>query len=191
LISDYDLNGLNLGLPRSSHGKPRIVALKKPIKRPMKTIKQGIVRAAILLLASAVHTFAIEGLNLSLQCSNVVLRWPSTNEETYIVQYRPTLDASTPWQTLTSSLPADAGTNLTFYVHSNIVQYPNCGGGDSFAAMSGGGTGDTSEETSVSKPIVPLAMRADGSSSAVPLVLYPPGYDLVLLPSECPFCGRV
>jgi hypothetical protein len=142
------------------------------------TIRGIILTATGLLFASVIHTHAIEGLKLSVQCSNVVLSWPSASDETYIVQYRLTLDTSTPWQTLTSSLPAAAGTNLTFYVHSNIVQYPNCGGGDSFAAMSGGGTGDTSKESSDSKPSAPLAMRADDVSSAVPLVLYPPGYDL-------------
>src|SRR6266404_4870379 len=103
-------------------------------------IRQGVLGAVMLFLASAVQTFAIEGLQLSLQCSNVVLSWPSVEGETYIVQYRPTLDVSTPWQTLASSLPADVGTNLTFFTHSNIVQHPNCGGGGgSFAAMSGGG----------------------------------------------------
>jgi hypothetical protein len=95
---------------------------------------------AICLLASAIQSFAIEGLKLSLQCSNVVLSWPSVDGEIYIVQYRPTLDVATPWQTLTSSLPADVGTNLTFFVHSNIVQNPNCGG--SVAEGSGDEGGD-------------------------------------------------
>ena len=104
----------------------------------MKSIKQVIVgTAALLLLASAVHTFAIEGLKLSLQCSNVVLSCPSIEGEIFIVQYRPTLDPNTPWVTLTSSLPADSGTNLTYFVHSNIVLHPNCassGPGPMFAA---------------------------------------------------------
>ena len=62
----------------------------------MNTIKQGIIGTAVLLVA-AHHTFAIEGLKLSLQCSNVVLSWPSVEGETYIVQYRPTLVPGTPW----------------------------------------------------------------------------------------------
>jgi hypothetical protein len=48
--------------------------------------------------------------------------------ETFIVQHRSTLDGSSAWQTLTSSLPADLETNLTFFVHSNVVQQPNCVG---------------------------------------------------------------
>jgi hypothetical protein len=131
----------------------------------------------MLFLASAVQTFAIEGLQLSLQCSNVVLSWPSVEGDTYIVQYRPTLDVSTPWQTLTSALPADVGTNLTFFTHSNIVQYPNCGGSSgSFAAMVGGGNDPMSLNDSGLG--VPLARRADGTSAPVPLAIYPPGFDL-------------
>lgn len=143
----------------------------------MKTIKYGIIGAVALLLAPAVHTFAIEELKLSVQCSNVVLSWPSASNETYIVQYRPTLNAGVPWQTLTSSLPVRVGTNLTFYIHSNIVAYPNCGGGGSFAAMGGDAGGDDSLNMD-SEPSVPMAMREDGTSAAVPLVLYPPGFDL-------------
>src|ERR1035441_5834586 len=95
----------------------------------MKMTKQGIVGAAMLLLMSAANTFAIEGLTISVQCSNVVLSWPSAPGQNYIVQYRPTFDPGSPWVTLTSSWQADPTTNITFFVHSNIVQDPNCGGG--------------------------------------------------------------
>jgi len=49
--------------------------------RNMKTIKQGVIIGAfaLLLVASAVHTSAIEGLQISVQCSNVVLRWQITS----------------------------------------------------------------------------------------------------------------
>ena len=77
---------------------------------------------ASLLCVSSIRTFAIEGLQLSVQSSNVVLSWPSVEGETYVVQYRPTLNATDSWQTLTSSLSAATGTNMTLYVHSNIVQ---------------------------------------------------------------------
>ena len=63
-----------------------------------------------------------------------ILSWPSLDGETYIVQYRPTLNTNTPWVTLTNSLPADSGTNITFFVHSNIVQCPTN------ASSFGGGT---------------------------------------------------
>lgn len=142
----------------------------------MKSIKHKIIGAVAVIFTSAAHTLAIEGLNLSLQCSNVVLSWPSTNDEIYIVQYRPTLDPSTPWQTLTSSLPADLGTNLTFFVHSNIVQNPNCSG--SLAGMGENAAGSALLKGGAPRPPEPLAMRAGGSSRPVPLRLYPPGFDL-------------
>ena len=64
----------------------------------------------------------------------MVLSWPSVEGETYIVQYRQTVDTNSSWITLTNYLPADAGTNLTFFVHSNQV---GCSSGGSF---SGGGS---------------------------------------------------
>jgi hypothetical protein len=143
----------------------------------MKSIGTGIVLAVGLLFAAAIHTFAIEGLQISVQCSNVVLSWPSAEGETYIVQYRKTLDPSDSWQTLTSSLPAVSGTNVTSFVHLNIVQNP-CGcGGSAFAAMA---SGRNTLALAAAEPIAPapMAIPADGSGGAVPLALYPPGFDL-------------
>lgn len=134
-----------------------------------------------LLLTPVLRTHAIEGLKISLQCSNVVLSWPCRDDgsESFIVQYRQTLDPNTPWQTLTSLLYADYGTNMAYFVHSNIVQYPNCDEGGSFAAMAE--SNEYSSSTKKHDPLdlgVPLATRADGSGSIVPLALYPPGFDL-------------
>jgi hypothetical protein len=137
----------------------------------------SIVATVAALLTSTPNAPAIEGLQLSLQCSNVVLSWPSIAGQNYIIQYRPTLDPSTPWQTLTNLYPGDWTTNVTVFVHSNIVQHPNCGetDGGSLSAMSL--LTDSAETTAVAPP-VPMAMRADGTGSAVPLALYPPGFDL-------------
>lgn len=122
------------------------------------------------------QAFAIEDLKISMQCSNVVLSWPSIEGETYFVQYRPTLSSTNPWQPLASFWPAEPGTNVTVFVHTNIVQ--NCGcGGSSFAAMS-------SSQSLALKNVVapatpgPMIIPADGLGGAVPLALYPPGCDL-------------
>ncbi len=146
----------------------------------MKATIQGIITAAsCLLLTSTTRIFAIEGLQLSVQCSNVVLRWPSVEQETYVVQYRPTLDPGTPWQTLTSSLPADLGTNLTFFVHSNIVQHPNCGGGGSFSSFASSSAGrDKFDPLGYLFALgIPLAMPVSSPGDTVPVVLYPPGFE--------------
>jgi len=79
---------------------------------------------------------------------------------------------------LTNSFPAATGSNITVFVHSNIVQ--NCGGvdGGSFAAMVGAGGGYDSAAVGTAESPVPMAMPANGSGDAVPLSLYPPGFDL-------------
>src|ERR1035438_24174 len=89
----------------------------------MKLLKQG-TRLAVFaaLVASSASISAIEGLRISVKCPNVILGWPSASGEYYIVQWRPTLDQSTSWVTLTNSLPASLSTNWTIFVHSNQVQ---------------------------------------------------------------------
>jgi len=150
----------------------------------MNAITKGVFKSTIPIIAAIAVLFttetnapAIEGLQLSLQCSNVVLSWPSIAGQNYIIQYRPTLDPSTPWQTLTNSYPGDWTTNVTVFVLSNIVQFPNCDGGGSFAAMSLDSALSDSTALAVAEPPVPMAMRADGSGSVVPVAIYPPGFD--------------
>jgi len=146
-----------------------------------------IIGAFAFFLASAVPVFAIEGLQISVQCSNVVLRWPSDefSGETYIVQRKSDLTSTNPWITLTNYMPPDSGTNITFFIHSNVVQNPcNCGGsgGGSFAAMTAGGNASrlsmllAREEAPL--PTEPMVMPADGKSRPLPLVIYPPGFDI-------------
>jgi len=91
----------------------------------MKKVMQGFITALAVTFIAAIPAFAIEGLKIKIQCPHVVLSWPSANGEFYIVQYRPTLDPITPWQTLTNELPARAGTNTTYFVHSNRVDCPS------------------------------------------------------------------
>jgi len=123
------------------------------------------------------QSFAIEELQISVACSNVVLSWPSLEGETYIIQYRQTLTDTNGWQTLTSALPAESGANFTYFIHSNIVQNPSCG--SSLAAHVSGlnqlGLAVAATET---LPPVPMAIPVDGSGGAVPLMLYPPGINL-------------
>jgi len=68
------------------------------------------------MIVAASRLFAIEDLRISVEGTNVVLNWPSTNGETYVVQFRPSLDVSTPWTTLTNNMPPASGTNRTKYV---------------------------------------------------------------------------
>jgi hypothetical protein len=140
-------------------------------------ITKGIV-LTLAVIASAIQAYAIEGLKLSVRCSNVVLSWPSTdtNNEYYIVQYRPTLSVTDRWQTLAMDLPADTGTNRTTFVHSNVVIYPVCNGG-SFSMMSLQGGALLMDDSEQTLGVIPLAVRNDGSGTAAPVALYPPGFD--------------
>jgi hypothetical protein len=83
------------------------------------------------------RAFAIEGIQVSIQSSNVVLSWPSDPSETYVVQYRPSLTSTNGWQMLTASLAAAPDTNITYFIHTNAVQYGFTTGGG--ATNSGGG----------------------------------------------------
>ena len=90
----------------------------------MKNLRLGLFAALTSLHLVTTTAHAIEGLKLKIVCPDVVLSWPSVTGQVYIVQYRPTLDPITPWQTLTNSLPARIGTNTTLFVHSNRVDCP-------------------------------------------------------------------
>lgn len=155
----------------------------------MKTIKQAIVGTVIILsLNSFVPAFAVPGLQISVQSSNAVIFWPtiSGSGETYLVQFRHTLDASTPWMTLTDNFPAALGTNVTFYIHSNIVQYPpvpaSSGTNLDISPPGSDGTNETmsySTATTGTASAVPTFVEpVDGSSGPLPIAIYPPGFDL-------------
>jgi hypothetical protein len=136
----------------------------------------------MLLLTSAVQLFATEGLKLSLQCSNVILTWPSVNAsgDTYLVRRRPDLSTNSTWTVLTNSFPAASGTNLTVFIDYGVVTNPNCGvSGGSFAAITGVGGGNTEMAMAAFPvPAGPMAMPINSAGSAVPVALYPPGFDL-------------
>jgi hypothetical protein len=117
--------------------------------------------AAIVLFTSNTSTFAIEGLQVSVQSSNAILSWPSMTNETYIAQYRQTLVATDSWVTLTNYLPAANATNLTFFVHSNSVKSPSGFGG---GGGSGGGGG------------IPMPGGGDTNSPSTNLVFVPTGF---------------
>ncbi|MDB6053529.1 MAG: hypothetical protein JWN25_1052 [Verrucomicrobiales bacterium] len=109
--------------------------------------------AGIFLLLS-LPSFAVDGFNISVQGSDVALRWQSKPNEYYIIQYRATLDPHDQWQTLTNAwTAATIGTNTTF-VHSNIVctpsealsNYSGSGGSISFNSLSFGAALDLGSE---------------------------------------------
>jgi hypothetical protein len=100
----------------------------------------------IALFSASLSGFGIENLKITVQCPDVVLSWPSQAGETYIVQYRPTLNTNTPWMTLTNNLPAATGTNWTSFIHANVIA--DCPPPE---APAGGGAQAASSWTSMSE----------------------------------------
>lgn len=147
----------------------------------MKISKRGILGAGALLLVFTGHLVAVENLQLSVQCSNVVLSWTSseTGNQYFLVQYRPTLEPTNQWQTLAAWVPADYGTNRTHFVHSNVVQgcvYSST----AMISQDGKESRLTLPQPELGNPpsLFPLAIRAGSSAAAMPLILYPPDFDL-------------
>jgi len=141
----------------------------------LKTATQGILGAVILVLVAANPAPAVVDQALQIQSTNLVLSWPSPGgHQQYLIQYRQTLDATTPWTELTNAYPANS-TNRTTYTIYGVVPPPPSGGGS--------GLLDTNPPPSPmsatqSAPTEPMAAPANGSGSIVPLALYPPGFDL-------------
>ena len=140
----------------------------------MKTATQGILGAVILVLVAANPAPAVVDQALQIQGTNLVLSWPSPGGyQQYLIQYRQTLDATTPWTELTNAYPANS-TNRTTYTIYGVVPPPPSGGG--------GGTNFGAPPDPMSairpEPTEPMAASANGSGSIVPLALYPPGFDL-------------
>lgn len=128
-----------------------------------------------MALVAANHAPAVVDQALQIQGTNLVLSWPSPGgSQQYLIQYRQTLDAATPWTDLTNNYPANS-TNRTTYTIYGAVPPPPSGGGS--------GLLDTNPPPSpmsaaTLQPTEPMAARADGTGSIVPLALYPPGFDL-------------
>lgn len=86
------------------------------------------------------QAFAIEGLQVSVQNTNAVLSWPSDANETYIAQSLPTLNSTSGWVTLTNYYPADANSNVTYFVDPNPVNFGFMTNGGSGGSGGGGPT---------------------------------------------------
>ena len=73
-----------------------------------------------LVLAAADSAFAVTNVQLSIQGSDVVLRWPSRSCQTFVICYRPALSPATPWTLRETTFTASQGTTTT-NVHSGAA----------------------------------------------------------------------
>ncbi len=142
----------------------------------MKTFRQAIIGAVALSFAAAIHTFAITNTAIAVSGTNIVLSWPSSGYEIYLVRSRQTLDPSDSWSCVTNAYPANSASNTTFTIYG-VVPPPATGTGGSHTS---GLPPSPNLATSfmMAGNMGPLAVPADGSRAAVPVALYPPGFDL-------------
>jgi hypothetical protein len=144
-----------------------------------------------VLLASATQTSAVPGTKIAVACPNIVIWWPSTQGQSFLIEARPDLNPGTQWTQITNYFLAATGTNQTTFVHSNQIQCALAGSSD-------GGGGDaplaaSSVVTAMSLAhqwLGPLAMPADGSGDPEPLTMYPLGTDLSRLVILDPSTGQ-
>jgi hypothetical protein len=125
---------------------------------------------ACCLFLFTLQTLAIEGLKISVQSTNAVLSWPSTNIETYIAQYRKTLDVSSSWVTLTNYFPA--ATNATTTTFSNSPASTNRTG---FYRVVRNGVhiyGLTNGMTLSGSVSIPLEMALDSTNEIASVTFY-------------------
>jgi hypothetical protein len=149
------------------------------------------------MLASPFASQAITNTAIAVSGTNIVLSWPSYGYESYLVQYRQTLDPTDSWSQVVNAYPANS-TNRTTYTLYGLATpaIVGSGGGSnygvpplpSFASSSlasatittaSGASATISASTAAEAAATgsPLAIPADGSS-VVPLALYPPHFDL-------------
>jgi hypothetical protein len=91
-----------------------------------------------------------------------------------MIQYRATLDPSTPWTVLTNNYFANSTYRTTYTIVGVVPPAPSGGGGGDASTNSPPGP----MSASLAEPSEPMAARADGTGSIVPLALYPQGFDL-------------
>lgn len=149
----------------------------------MKAVKFAVIVSITTALITPVRSFAVPDTKLAVYCPDVVLTWPSTNGQSFLIQTRPDLNPDTPWAWLTNFYPAAAGTNRTYFVHPNQM---NCPSGQTFGAknMPGSESRNAQEDFLTSEKsfhlwgLGPWVMPRDESRMPVPLNIYPPGIDL-------------
>jgi len=123
----------------------------------------------LALLVSGFTSHAITNSAIAVSGTNIVLSWPSFGYESYLVQYRQTLDPTDSWSVLTNAYHANS-TNRTTLTLRGAVTAPG-GSGGQFMMMS---SSMNASSLMASGPLLYLLMvRAE----ACLWRFYPPGFD--------------
>lgn len=125
-----------------------------------------------VVLALPFTSHAITNTAIAISGTNLVLSWPSYGYESYLVQYRQTLDSTDSWSQLVNAYPA--ATNRTIYTLYGLVPPPAVGGGGSGSVVAP----PTSMAAVAATAPGLFVISADGSGPSLPLAIFPPGSDL-------------
>ena len=131
----------------------------------------------VVLLGSCRLSHALTNTMIAVSGTNIILYWPSIGYETYLIQYRPTLDPSTPWCDLTNDYPANSD-RFTTYTLNGIVSPPSTGGSAGGFAGGSAPSPDMARAGGGALVDIPMVVATNSTGPGVPLALYPPGADL-------------
>ena len=97
---------------------------------------------SFVILVSGFSSLAITNTIIGVSGTNLVLSWPSHGYESYLLEYRHTLETEDSWSTLTNAFHANSTNLSTFFV---VAEPPtdggtNSGGGGGGGPMPPGGT---------------------------------------------------
>jgi hypothetical protein len=131
-------------------------------------MKMNLKLAIIAVLSTCCAAHAITNTAIAVSGTNIILSWPSSGYEIYLVQYRQTLDPSDSWSDLTNAYHANS-TNRTTLTLRGAATAPGEGGGQF--------TMNSSTRASSIMASGPLAVPLNGSGGGAPVAIYPPGFD--------------
>lgn len=116
---------------------------------------------------------AVDGLSIQVhEATNVLLRWPSTPGQTFVVVHTKSLSAPVQWEVLASGYPAEAVSNETTFVHYDQIPAATGGGGQSMMSLN---TASSELSELLADPMLFLPGVQD---DPVPAQIFPPGFDL-------------
>src|ERR1017187_5833669 len=120
----------------------------------MKTTKLLII---VAFLVSGFASHAITNTAIAVSGTNIILSWPSYGYESYLIQYRQTLDPSDSWSALTNAYPANSTNRTTFTIYGLVP--PQNGASGNFSGGSGSPPGpNISRSSTMAMTTEPLAV---------------------------------
>jgi len=144
----------------------------------MKTIT-SILAGAVVVLASPLASQAITNTAIAVSGTNLVLSWPSYGYESYLIQYRQTLDQTDSWSQVINAYPAKTN-RTTYMLYGLAATRATSGGGGSgnLGTPSSPKFASSARTSATATETGPLVIPPAGSGgSVVPLAVYPPGFN--------------